>query len=75
MNSQYIIDETKLWRHLWNGVAYYNYGVYHQIENINLIIATLDESSDNNHLRLNMLLELKSYLEAIARAGDIPSYK
>ena len=75
MNKELYSSETEAWRRLWNGVTNYSYGVYHQIDNVNMLILSSEDNIKAEKSKLLILLELRKYLESIAKAGDIPHYK
>lgn len=62
-----------------NGLTNYSYGIYYQIHNINCVIDLINIKG--HHLSLDelkiisLLFELRSFLESIAKVGDIPPYK
>ncbi|EKD5635442.1 hypothetical protein I7V28_22630 [Lelliottia amnigena] len=75
MNKELYGTETESWRRLWNGVTNYSYGIYHQIDNVNMLILNSENNCKTDQKKLLILLELKKYLESIAKAGNIPHYK
>lgn len=67
-------NEREALQHLMNGVTYYNYGVYHQIDNVIFLISCCKANHVMAKSNLDLLNELRSYLEAIAIAGNVPPY-